>query len=642
MDMPPDRLTGVQRMALTVFEEKSASLEKARETYLVDRRVELETLRDEVANAIASLDDQLRGLQEERGHTELQVQILQLMICRMLLCEEERSTRVKGVRRRELVLQSISRMSAELRELQGTVASDIQRVVSYQVRKHPPQGKSLLRSMVSGTPSLLATTTGQDPPGALTMKSLHFAAYTDMLDATMLRTPRKPNIRPPSKLALPVLHSKASADDLGFSGEISPVSPGRHASGAAYSIQQTLRDLKVLSRLQQTAREFLEAAKRATQCERITLAQENCGRVTVSPLATSAVANATLPSTWMHSSAVMPESRVPVVQPGAVARGIAATSTAACSGHSEPECGDNAEEMCGNVGDALLLVQLRQAQIEVPSAPVVTDYSEAVLVDADIVESRNVDIRILGNRKLETLQTLRSARRHYSHLEWRLGLLQAEAKDLTESIREVRRLRLTRPLQQILQQLSNDGAPGTVLSNVGATQGVEASQGAVRRTVSPSAISVFPTSGGVKSSIASTSQVGGAMDPREESAKLSLQRRLRTLQAQIRVKTTENATLAARLRDLRSGAAQREHIRKLREGGGGDSSLSGPGSPNAEAGSFASQSFEEVAHRAALVSRAKRQAKVIDDLREELKRYKERTFPSFLHLRKQRRQEEST
>merc|ERR1719217_785051 len=51
--------------------------------------------------------------------------------------------------------------------------------------------------------------------------------------------------------------------------------------------------------------------------------------------------------------------------------------------------------------------KLKQGQLEVEEAPVVTDYSEAVLVHRDVVSSLNTDIKKLGAERVRDLQLLR-------------------------------------------------------------------------------------------------------------------------------------------------------------------------------------------------------------------------------------------
>ena len=53
-----------------------------------------------------------------------------------------------------------------------------------------------------------------------------------------------------------------------------------------------------------------------------------------------------------------------------------------------------------------LLLKLKQALVEVPQQPVVTDYSDAILIHRDVVEVKNKLIREIGMAKVEILKDI--------------------------------------------------------------------------------------------------------------------------------------------------------------------------------------------------------------------------------------------
>merc|ERR1719230_858887 len=61
--------------------------------------------------------------------------------------------------------------------------------------------------------------------------------------------------------------------------------------------------------------------------------------------------------------------------------------------------------------DIEVLFKLKQGQVEVPQAAVVTDYSDAVVLDKEVVQSRNRRILELGKEKVSTLNTIKDFRK---------------------------------------------------------------------------------------------------------------------------------------------------------------------------------------------------------------------------------------
>ena len=62
--------------------------------------------------------------------------------------------------------------------------------------------------------------------------------------------------------------------------------------------------------------------------------------------------------------------------------------------------------MCGNL------------QVEVPQAPVVTDYTDAVLIHRGVVERLNENIVALGGAKVDALKEMKDYRKGIHALEW--------------------------------------------------------------------------------------------------------------------------------------------------------------------------------------------------------------------------------
>merc|ERR1719296_201175 len=101
--------------------------------------------------------------------------------------------------------------------------------------------------------------------------------------------------------------------------------------------------------------------------------------------------------------------------------------------------------------DIEILFKLRQGQVEVPQAAVVTDYSDAVVIDDEVVEARNRRILELGKEKVGTLETIKEFRKKLSSLHYDYKMLQMQTTDLEERTKDVHMLRVTKDLQSLLK-----------------------------------------------------------------------------------------------------------------------------------------------------------------------------------------------
>lgn len=71
-----------------------------------------------------------------------------------------------------------------------------------------------------------------------------------------------------------------------------------------------------------------------------------------------------------------------------------------------------------NVYDLECLFEFKQGQVEVPQAPIVTNYTDAVLVHRSVVENLNEQVRHLGQLKVEALTEMKDYRKGIHALEW--------------------------------------------------------------------------------------------------------------------------------------------------------------------------------------------------------------------------------
>merc|ERR1712113_3634 len=263
--------------------------------------------------------------------------------------------------------------------------------------------------------------------------------------------------------------------------------------------------------------------------------------------------------------------------------------------------------------DIEILFKLRQGQVEVPQAAVVTDYSDAVVIDQEVVESRNRRILELGKQKVSTLETTKVFRKKLGFLQWEHKMLAAQTLDLEERTKDVHMLRVTKGLQSLLK----GGEEGRN----------KADADLLERKIE---------------------HLNNTTLQKEQS--LKKQYAMGAHAAKLR--KTENNMLENKLRELQQNVIQREHIRRLRAPQGGATStvgnkegekpriIGGGGRIEENEGTIraAQTSFREVRARQTLMDAAKKHTEEIDLLRKELDLLRQKTFPSFVQLHDDRPQ----
>ena len=98
-----------------------------------------------------------------------------------------------------------------------------------------------------------------------------------------------------------------------------------------------------------------------------------------------------------------------------------------------------------------ILFQLKQGQVEVPQAPVVTDYSDSVLIDRQEVEALNEVIVAMGSEKVDALTEMKDYRKGIHGLDWETKVLDFQAEDLVIRTRDIQLLRVTKEMQEFLR-----------------------------------------------------------------------------------------------------------------------------------------------------------------------------------------------
>mmetsp|Transcript_5773 Transcript_5773/g.13698 ORF Transcript_5773/g.13698 Transcript_5773/m.13698 type:complete len:1748 (+) Transcript_5773:106-5349(+) len=261
--------------------------------------------------------------------------------------------------------------------------------------------------------------------------------------------------------------------------------------------------------------------------------------------------------------------------------------------------------------DIEILFKLKQGQVEVPQAAVVTDYSDAVVINQEVVESRNRRIVELGQEKIGTLDTIKEFRKKLNLIQWEHKMLALQTKDLEERTKDVHMLRVTKGLQSLLR----GGEEGRN----------KADADLLERKIE---------------------HLGSTTVQKEQT----LKKQYAVNQRAVKMRKMENNMLEKKLRELQQNVIQREHIRRLRAPAAGGAS--GPSRKEGEkprviggGGQIeeneteiraAQGQFREVKIRTGLMDVVKRHTEEIELLRKELDRLRQKTFPSFVQLHEDR------
>jgi hypothetical protein len=232
------------------------------------------------------------------------------------------------------------------------------------------------------------------------------------------------------------------------------------------------------------------------------------------------------------------------------------------------------------IWDLELPFKLKQGQVEVEEAAVVTDFSEAVLVDKEVVAELNDQIRHHGREKVGVLKEIRDFRKGIVLLQWEHKSADMEAEDLVERTKELQLLRVTKDLQKKI------------------------------------------SGGGEENQQAETA----SLERKLESLKSShdekvddLKRQVSKLDRMVRDKESEMGSLRGQIEQLEGSVLEREMILEIHD-------------KNKNASGDAHKRFEELHMKRKLQTLVGMQTQEIGLLRDELDRLRRRTFPTFTHI----------
>jgi WD40 repeat protein len=231
-----------------------------------------------------------------------------------------------------------------------------------------------------------------------------------------------------------------------------------------------------------------------------------------------------------------------------------------------------------------LMLRMKQAIVEVPQLPVATDYSTAILVPIDSIESLNKQILKRGSKKIEKLEEIKVSRIQLAKEKWEKRKFELETKDLEERHLEVKLLKSDKRTQNILSGIGLDENKKRA-EQLEKQLGVLASNTAKRVEM--------------------------------------LHKKEQILSKKITEFAEENERLEDEVRDMQEQKNQRSELITLKASVS-DKTKHDP-----------ARKFKQISTRRHLFDLAKQQAEEIEILRDELERLRARTFPSFAHLQAQ-------
>jgi len=224
--------------------------------------------------------------------------------------------------------------------------------------------------------------------------------------------------------------------------------------------------------------------------------------------------------------------------------------------------------------------KLKQGQVEVEEAAVVTDYGTALLIDRSEVADLNRDIRKLGHEKVIILKEIRDFRKGIVYMQWESTKSDMEADDLVQRTKDFQLLRVTKDLQD---KIRSGGEDNHAVEVAALERKLEQTKAAHEEKVA---------------------------DLRRQVAKIN---------ALIADKRSEMESLQGQIEQLEGSVLEREMIYEIQ-------------SKNTNASGDSYKRFEELHMKRKLQTLVGMQTQEIGLLREELDRLRRRTFPTFTHI----------
>lgn len=228
-----------------------------------------------------------------------------------------------------------------------------------------------------------------------------------------------------------------------------------------------------------------------------------------------------------------------------------------------------------------VVVYLLQGQVEVPQAPVATDYKDAILIKTNVIEKENSEVIKRGDLNVQKLEDITNFKKDLYHATWRNDQLLLEIKDYTERAIDVQLYKVKKETQEIIK-------------------GNHRTKDEDEKKRIESQIKQFEDNANTRIS--------------------TINQKKKKLKKEIKDKQQENGQLEMRARQLQQNVDQRKQIMELRSKGT-DDNVQDPRKRFKEISSV--RKFKEIVEQ---------QKEEIEFLEDELERHRSRTFPSFANM----------
>jgi len=234
-----------------------------------------------------------------------------------------------------------------------------------------------------------------------------------------------------------------------------------------------------------------------------------------------------------------------------------------------------------------VIVCVKQGNDEVDQDAVISSYEAGLMIPCAVVEKFNKKIQGYGKEKIGVLTKIKQFRRKINIIDWNAKHLSLQSHHLEEYITDLQLLRVTRDLQQVIREGSDESQSRMRLEKI---------------------------------------------SQRKEFLGKSAEAKIRKLRAfneglarNYKDKVAEMDSLTGTLSALKSDVSQRKSVQQSRNDARG---------VQGDAGATATIKMKKVVQRRQLVDTARSQAEEIDYLRQELDKMRQRTFPSFAKVAK--------
>eukprot|EP01083_Nonionella_stella_P223307 795999_1 len=228
-----------------------------------------------------------------------------------------------------------------------------------------------------------------------------------------------------------------------------------------------------------------------------------------------------------------------------------------------------------------LVLSVKQGQVEVEEAPVVTDLKPCEMVGREVIVELNSKIENVGEEKVGVLKDIKEFRKGINMLLWKSRRLDLDLQDYVDQTTEFQLLRVTKDLQELIKVGGHESRQAGEVSNL-----------------------------------------ERKLDFLEKVTREKIQEKRQTLlksQRRLEEMTDENDRLTETVRELEVSVQKRKQICDIREGRG----------TSMDPSRAARKRMEKIVTRRKLLDLASAQGDEIDFLRGELDRLRRRTFPSF-------------